>query len=488
MKRLSFILIFTFVFVWAFEFNAEGWGSYLTFDPDKRESLLSYPVSWLRPSAGLFEHDYQDSSSSFGLWEQILSIDETLGYTPGMSNHIIAKYTPYSFPYRWSAGLEFLNYKGANSTYRTDALLHYRTQKGNIEYFHTSNTQKIKLTSGETTHLIRAHGLNVDYSISNKLELQAGININLIDQKDASETRNYNIHHEQIALNYSFLNAFSTYGKFHYWYWNNIDREGPAWLFYPGIRYNGKWLKSHASLRVASSSIYPIFEISLHPGPLYIHAFTKVRSSRLDLRQSANQYYGIRSGLNVNSLHHTIDASLAYTYDVVRTLAADTLINSDFQSFRANAEYKFKTKHLDVYVKENYQHAIDPREGYYNPVRSILTGGLSFRSGLAKGKLLLNGDLNAQYILHDDPDMVSFDPSTLIYTLNGSADLVSDWKINAKLKAIIQSFAISADVSIPVKFTYDLNYFFYEGISTSSDFYIGNAFYTGLTIEWLWWK
>ena len=488
MKRLSLICLLSFVSLWAFDFNVDSWGSYLNFDPDKREALLSYPVSWLRPGSFLFEHDYQDSSSTYGNWEQILTSDETINYYPGMSNHIIAKYTPYSFPHRWSAGLEFTNYKGGNSTYRTDAVLHYQHIKGNVEYFHTSNTQLINFGSSKTKHMIRTHGLNFDYVLGDKLKLLGGVNINLIEQLDAIESRNYNIHHEQIALNYSIFKFLSAYGKFHYWYYHNIDRQGPAWLFYPGLRFNSGVLKSHFSLRISKSTVHPIFELAIQPGPFYLHAYTKTRSSRLDLVQAANQYYGVRSGLTLNSDHHLLDANVSYNYDVVRSGPADSIVNNDFSGFRASGEYRFKTRSIDLYAKAYYQNSINPRAGYYHPVRSVLTAGLDFRSGGIKNSLKLYGGLNAQYILHDDPDLVSFDPSKLVYTLNAPSDLISDWKINFDLKAEIQTFAISLNVSAPLKLTGDINYFLYQGIYTSSDFYIGNAFYAGLTIEWLWWK
>lgn len=487
MKRIVILTLSLVALVFAFEFNVDSWGDYLKFDPDKRESLLSYPVTWLRPGKLLFDHDYQDSSSTYGLWEQILTNDESYGYSPGMSNRIVAKYTPYSYPHRWSAGLEFVNYKGANSTYRTDAVLHYQHPKGNVEYFHTSNTQKIRFATSTTEHFIKAHGLNFNYILGGNLNLSGGININRIDQVDDT-TRNYDIHHEQLALNYSPGKSLSVYGKFHFWYYHNIDRQGPAWLFFPGIRFNSDLFKAHATLRVAKSTLHPIFEVSLHPGPFYIHAFTKTRSSRLDLQQSANQYYGIRSGLKLSSKHHLLELNAVYTYDIVRTAQADSIINNDFQSYGINGEYRFKTKNIDLFSKAYYRDAVNPREGYYHPVKLILTGGLDFRSMLAEGNLKLTGGLNAQYIRHDDPDLVSFDPSTLSYTLNSESDLISDWKINANLKAIIKSFAITANVSIPLKLTSDLTYFLYEGVYSSSDFYIGNTFYAGLTIEWLWWK
>ena len=490
MKRFITLGLILVTFAFSAGFNAEVWGNYLIFDPDQRENLLCYPVSWLRPGVQLFDHDYRDSSSTYALWEQVLAVDENNNnYAPGISNHIVVKYTPYSFPHRWSAGLEFTNYKGGNSTHRTDAVLHYQHQKGTVEYFHTSNTQKIRLTSSSTEHQIRAHGLNFNYSLTDKLSLQGGININLIDQSDATETRNYDIHREKIALQYHIKNSFYVYGDVNYWYYHNDDVQGSLLLFYPGLRLDKDVIHAKASLRMSVQTIMPIFEIMIDPGFLHLHLFSKTRSERIDLDQEANRYMGVSAGLKHRSQHHDVYADLTYVYDIHdksgQVVSPEPIY---YPGFRTKAEYRFKTRSVDLFVKGNYQRSENPFKGYYHPVASVISGGLDFRSYPAHGKMRLNGGLNAQYIIHDDPDKVTFDPSKLVYTLNGDADLVGDWKFNASLEAIIQSFRITAQVSVPLEYTNNLYYFFTDGVFLSSDFNIGNALYAGLTIEWLWWK
>ncbi|MEA2077825.1 MAG: hypothetical protein U9O95_07395 [Candidatus Marinimicrobia bacterium] len=488
-KLLLFILILSLGSVlFAYELNADNWGPYTTFDPDHRASLLSYPVSWLKPAAILFKHDYEDSSSTYASWDQFMS-----GYTTSgggyisSSTDIVVKYIPYSFPHRWSVGLEFLSYNGANPTKRTDAVINYQHQKGSVEYYHTSNKQKIYLTSGATDHNITANGLNFNYKPLDKLNILGGIDYNLIQQVDTS-SRTYDIHHEFIGVNYSPWKSFTAYGKFHYWYYVNEDRQGPAMLFYPGIRYNGKILMSHFSLRISPSTVHPIFEIALKPGSFYIHAYTKARSSRLDLRQSANQYMGLKTGFKHDSKHHYLNADFEGNYDFVRTTVADSIVKNDFYGLKAHAEYRFKLKAVELYGRASYHQTVNAREGYYHPERSILSAGSEFHLKLAEGNLLLDVDLNAQYIIHDDPDNVTFNPSTLSYTLTGASDLVGDWKINMDLKARIKTFTLSANISVPLKGGENIYNYAFEGYYVSSDFSYGNAFYAGLNIEWFWWK
>ena len=474
-------------FLSAYELGTDSWGGYTVFDPDSRVSLLAYPSSWLKPGKILLDHDYQDSSSTFGSWDQIFTMDESRSYDYGLSSDIVAKYTPYSFPHRWSAGLEFVNYKGPNSTYRTDAVLHYKHKKGEIEYYNTSNDQRIMLNTQITTHYIRSNGLSLNYQIAEKLKVLGSIDYNKIAQEDTS-SRTYDIHHEFVGLQYSFAKAFTAYGNFHYWYYINEDREGPAMLFYPGIRYNSKMIMSHVSLRISPTTIHPIAEFAVYPDPFYFHVYAKARSSRLPFKQAANEYIGFKAGIKKDSEHHYFMTDVQADYDVVRTGEPDSLINNDFYGVKAKAEYRFKTPGIELYGRATYNQIINPREGYYHPERSILMGGMEFHTKLAEGHLLLNGDINAQYIIHDDPDNVSFNPSTLSYHLLQEGDPVGDWKINFKLKAIIQTFAISAIISTPLKAGEDIYYYLWEGIYTSSDLFYGNTFYAGLNIQWLWWK
>ena len=487
MKRLMTLTLLTLSFLGAYELSTDSWGRYTTFDPDTRVAFYNYPSSWMKPGAILFDHDYQDSSSSYGSWDQIFTNNESISYSYGLSGDVVAKYTPYSFPHRWSAGLEFVNYKGPNSTYRTDAVLHYQHKKGAIEYYHTTNNQKITLNTDITDHNISSNGLNLDYQISTKFKVLGSIDYNLIGQTDTS-SRTYDFHHEFVEVQYSFAKAFTAYTKFHYWYYTYDDREGPAKLLFPGIRYNSKLFMGNISFRLSPTTVHPIAELAVYPGPLYVHVYTKARSSRLAFSRGANQYAGIKAGLKHDSEHHYLYADMQANYDFVRTGQPDSIINSDFYGVNAKAEYRFKTPSIELYSRATYNQIINPREGYYHPERSIITGGLNFHAKLAEGNLLLDGDINAQYIIHDDPDDVSFNPTTLSYSHIRAGDLVSDWKINFELKARIQTFMISAIVSTPLKLNEDLNYYFYEGIYTSSDLVFGNTFYAGLSISWLWWK
>ncbi|MCF7833337.1 MAG: hypothetical protein K9N05_07175 [Candidatus Marinimicrobia bacterium] len=487
MKRILIFALLLITLLSAYELNTDAWGHYTVFDPDQRVALLSYPTSWLKPGATLFEHNYEDSSSTYGKWDQILAIDENNGYYFGFSGDIVVKYTPYSFPHRWSASMEFVNYKGTNSTQRTDVVLHYKHQKGSMEYYHTSNDQRLKLNSLTTDHMIRSHGLNVDYNLLESVRILGSIDYNLIEQVDNDTSRTYDVHHEFISVQYNPWKSVTAYAKYHYWYYINEDRQGPAMLFFPGIRYKGKILMSHFSLRLSPTTVHPIFELALTPGPFYIHAYTNARSSRIALQQSAHQYMGLKTGLKFDSKHHYLSAGFEGNYDFVR-VSAGSLLNNDFYSLKASGEYRFKMRSADLYTKASYHHTNTIMEGYYHPERAILTAGSKFKLHLAEGNLLLDGDINAQYIIHDDPDDVSFNPSTLSYTLDQAGGLVGDWKINLDIKAHVKTFTIAANVSTPVKFGENINYYLYEGIYTSSDFYYGNAFYAGLSLEWFWWK
>ena len=219
MKRFIFLILLTTAFLGAYELGADSWTGYTVFDADQRVALLSYPTSWLKPGAILFTHNYEDSSSTYASWNQLMS-----GYTSGSggylssSTDIVAKYTPYSFPQRWSAGLEFLSYNGANPTKRTDAVINYQHQKGSVEYYHTSNKQSIYLNSGPTDHDITANGLKFNYKPLDKLNILGSIDYNLIQQVDTS-SRSYDTHHEFIGLQYTPWKSFTAYGNFHYWYY-----------------------------------------------------------------------------------------------------------------------------------------------------------------------------------------------------------------------------------------------------------------------------
>jgi hypothetical protein len=494
MKRFIIIALMIASYLSAYELSTDSWGRYTVFDPDQRVSLLSYPTSWLKPGTILFEHNYEDSTSSYAKWDQFFMMDRASDYV-GTSTDIVAKYTPYSFPQRWSAGLGFVNYKGPNSTERTDAVLHYKNVKGQVEYYHTSNEQVIAMASGtNTNHSIRSNGLSLNYQATQKISVQGTMDYNLIEQQDTS-ARRYDLVHEFIGAQYSPWKAISFYGKFHYWYYVNEDRQGPAWLFFPGANYTGKIFKAHLSLRISKSTVHPIAEFTFNPKAFYLGVYTKARSTRLALSQSANQYMGIKTGLRIDAKRHLLDINVHGTYDIVPDDASsitpppvDPYVSNDSYEARLNAEYRFKAKQIELYTKATFNRTFNPREGYYHPERSIITAGMDFTTKLAKGSLLLDGDLNAQYIIHDDPNNVAFNPSTLSYTLLQSGALVSDWKLNLNLNAHVQTFVISLNLSTPLKLGEDVRYYLYEGIYTSSDLAFGNTFYAGLNLQWFWWK
>lgn len=89
MKKRVVTIILLFSMLCAYDLGMGGLGQYTIFDPHLREPLLSYPTSWLKPSQELFDHNYQDSSSTYAKWERFFA----LGFKS--SNNIIAKYTPF---------------------------------------------------------------------------------------------------------------------------------------------------------------------------------------------------------------------------------------------------------------------------------------------------------------------------------------------------------------------------------------------------------
>ena len=484
MKRIMLIILLTLSsFLSAYEMNLGGLGPYTIFDPDGREALLSYQKSWLRPSTELFTHDYNDSSSTSANWEQYLNL------YGNSSNRVTVKYTPFSFPHRWSVGMQLTNLSTINPDKRSDAVLHYKNKRAELEYYNTNNTQIISMASGSSTkHTIKSNGLNFKYDLSDVLKLNGAIDINLIEQEDDS-TRSYNIHHEQLAINYEPGNAFSVYGKFHYWYWVNDERSGPAMLFYPGMRYKKGIFMSHLSLRVSTSSIMPIAEIKLTPGIFNFHTYLKTRSSRLDLSQSANHYFGIKTGLNTESTKHHFTLALRGEYDFIPASSTDTVANHNFLCTKALAEYSLKIKNSELYTRGTYYYSLNPIAGFYHPEIAKLSAGLRFSTPLADNNLILKGDLGIEYYIHENPDNVSFDPITMTYYLMGNSDPVGDWKINFDLKAQVQTFQLSAVVSLPFSILgLSNNDYFARGFRNSTDLAYGHGAYAGLSIEWFWWK
>ncbi|MEA2077824.1 MAG: hypothetical protein U9O95_07390 [Candidatus Marinimicrobia bacterium] len=489
MKRVILVLLLCLSLssLFAYELGTESYNRYTIFDPDMREMGLVYPVSWLWPGSFLFQHEYEDSSYSYVKWDQIFTIDQTSGDSYNFSSDVVVKYLSSSSSHHWSVGLKLLDYKGPNSTLRNDAVIHYKHNKGSFEYFHTNNTQSIALSTGTTKHHISSHGINFDYQAGPKIQILGGVDFNLISQQDTS-TRNYDTHHEFAEIRFKLKKPFMVYGKFeHRHFWNN-GQESSFMVFRPGARYQSPKLIAHLAFRISPKHMFPIAQIIYRPKPFFIETYVKVRTPRIILMQPGHQYIGTKTGIKLNSKRHYFYTAVDAFYDFVRKNPMGLDINNDFYGIKANAEYRLKTSSMEFYGRAFYNRTFDELPGYYHPEHITLTGGLDFHSKLIEGKLLLEGDMNAQYIIHNDPDDVAFNPSTLTYTLLQAGNYVGDWKINMRLKAKMRTFAIALDISTPLKSGEDQNYYFYEGIYTSSDFVFGNTFYAGLNIEWGLWK
>ncbi|MCK4812587.1 MAG: hypothetical protein KAT14_01470 [Candidatus Marinimicrobia bacterium] len=486
MKRAISCLFFCFMIInlFAYELGSETYDRYTIFDPDARALGLTYPVSWLQPGAFLFQHDFEDSSYTYARWDQLFMVDQAIkGYN--LSSDIVVKYIPYSFPQRWGVGLEFIDYKG--STKRNDVVIHYKHNKGSIEYFRTENTQSVTLGTGTTDHMITSNGLQFDYQASPEIRILGGINYNLIDQQDAI-SRNYDTFHEFAEIRFTLKKPFILYGKFEYRHFWNDGQQSNFMVFRPGARYQSPKMVAHLAFRISPKRIFPIAQIIYRPKPFFIEAYAKVRTPRIILKQQGHQYVGVKTGLKYKKKKHYLHAEIDTYYDFVRKVMPDSVIINDFYGIKAHGEYRFITSLMEFYGRASYNRTFNELLGYYHPELSTITGGAVFHAKLADGKLLLDGDINAQYIIHDNPENVRFDPSTLTYTLQEAGDYVGDWKINMRLKARVQTFSIALEVSTPLKANKDLYYYLYEGIYTSSDFEFGNTFYTGLYIEWCWWK
>ncbi|MFA6618064.1 MAG: hypothetical protein WCT23_03230 [Candidatus Neomarinimicrobiota bacterium] len=482
MKKRVVTIILLFSMLCAYDLGMGGLGQYTIFDPHLREPLLSYPTSWLKPSQELFDHNYQDSSSTYAKWERFFA----LGFKS--SNNIIAKYTPFSSPHRWSVGLQFTNYSMGNPSQRNDAVLHYKNDRGEIHYYHTNNTQIINMLSRrDVKHKINTNALNFKYSLNDKFKLSGGVDLSLIEQSDDS-TRNYNINHDHIKIQYLANQNITAYSTFHYWYWVNEDKQGPEIFFYPGIKFTKGILLTHLSLKISSSSIMPIVEIKIQPGVFHLHSYLKTQSPRIALAQTGNQYTGLMTGINIASERHEFMASIQGDYDFLPATPSDTVANYNFYSTQALAEYRLKLKNVEAYSSGQYYYSFNPIAGFYNPEIATIALGLKFFTPLANKKLILNGDINAQYIIHEDPDNVSFDPSALTYTRLSESTPVGDWLINLNLNARVQTFLLTANISLPLNPNNTSFDYFKYGFKTSSDISYGHGAYTGLTIEWLWWK
>lgn len=484
MKRLLLLICLSASLLSAYDLSMDSRNSYMIFDPDERMPFLTYPSSWLKPSTQLFEHHYTDSSYSFAKWDQIFNLGN-------ISNIITAKYTPYSLPQRWSASLEFTNYKAGNSTKRIDAVLNYKHKNGEIEYYHTGNLQTLILKDATTTqHDIRSHGLTFTYDPALLFRFSGGMDINFIKQTlnvntANSETKIYDIHHEFLELSYIASKKFNVYSTFHYRYYVNDTQLSSLALFYPGAIYKGDRYTANFSLRISPTEIKPIFSIGYHIDPIFFELYCKLRDPILILDEAGRQYLGFKAGLNYNNDNFSIKA-LYYSSQDIPSDRSLSLIENKLSHFEA--EYLLNASKAQFYLNAQSNDMDNPTAGYYHPERSIIEVGTKFNMYLAKGNLILHTNINAQYITHDDPDNVAFDPSTLNYTLIKESDVVHDWKANLSIKAIIKTMSISLNISTPIDPFADLTYHLEEGIYLSNDLYYGNNFYAGLTIEWLWWK
>ncbi len=467
----------------ALELGLETWDRYTVFEPDTRAMGMTFPSSWLEPDAFLFAHQYEDSSYTYGRWDQIYLIDPSAGGYFTLSNDIVVKYVPFSSPHRWSAGMEMIRYEGPSATRRTDAVLHYQGGKGSVEYYHTDNTQSLMLTGGIVENRIKSQGMTFDYRAGSKIRFLGGLDMNLIDQEDDS-VRSYDAFHQFAEFRYAASQPLQFYGIAEFRYFRNEDRSNTMMVFRPGMRYRKGVFSTHLALRISPERIFPIAQIMLKPGPFNLEVYAKVRNPLFILRQPGYAYYGILAGVDHRGKHQVIRAAIDASYDNTGVkpghVSAPTYIPPNFFSLKARAEYRLTFPALEFYGRAAYSETFDHGTYYYHPERATLTGGLAFHTKPAKGKLLWEGDLNAQYLVHDDPDFVGFDARTMTYALSPGGTLIGDWKFNLHLSARIGTFGIGLDISAPL----DL----YGGIYASSDILYGNTFYAGLTADWSWWK
>ncbi len=484
MKRLLILFIILTVSLAAYELGSESWGNYTTFDPAERAMGLTYPKSWLTPAKFLLEPVYEDSSKFYGSWKQIITLNKDYG-TCNTSSNIIAQYIPYSAPQRWSLGLEFVDYKGANATNRTDMVLNYKYKKGSIDYFHTGNEQTIALDSLVLDHRINSNVLTFDHQLGKRFKLMGGIDLYLIEQKD-NLIRNYNTSHEFVELHYIASKAFQIYGKFEHRFFRSDIQKKNMLVFRPGLKYHKGIFFSHLAVRISPDQAFPIAQIILKPKPFYFEAYLKVRNPIFILKRKGYQHTGFRTGVHHNSKHHKINADLEVSYNLTANITTG-VPTPNFFTIKADGEYRYKLPVVDTYLAASYARTGNTNY-FYHPEISTIQAGIQFHTKLNKNNLLLDVDLNANYILHDDPNNVSFNPSTLTYNLITNADPVGDWKINLNVNTRIRSFALGLDISTPINPSEGLYWHLYEGIYTSSDFIIGNTFYAGLTIQWYGWK
>lgn len=487
MKRILAILTCALSLLSAYELGTDTWNRYTVFDPGERAMGMTYPASWLSPDPAFLVPEYEDSSSVSAAWEQILAYGGS-----GLSNLISVSYIPYSFPHRWDLGMDFISYKGPNPTQRTDVVFGYKHHKGSVRVYHTSNTQNLELNSGTTRHLINANAVSFSHTLAEKLQLKGGIDFQVIDQDSPSDDtlRSYNANHEHLQLSYGFSKTLAIYGKFEHRYFRNDSRENNMIVFRPGLKYVRGILAAHLAMRISPQRVFPIFQISIMPGPFFLEAYAKVRCPLFILNQPGYQYLGLRSGIDHKGSLNDIKAEAELSYDHTGIPVGSPVgpILPNFYMLNLSAEYRLKLKKLDLYLAGRHHDNFNRVHYFYHPEKSAAKAGLAFRGALADGKLLLDADINASYILHDDPDSVRFDPERLLYSVTPGASTIGNWKIGMSIKARIKTFSISLDMAMPLKTDESFFWHLYEGIYTSSDMITGNTFYAGLNISWLWWK
>ncbi|MFA6618063.1 MAG: hypothetical protein WCT23_03225 [Candidatus Neomarinimicrobiota bacterium] len=482
MKKLLFLFILLTVSLAAYEFAADSWGNYTAFDPDKRSMGMTYPQSWVTPSEFLLKPIYEDSSKFLGKWEHVITLNKDNG-SYDLSSNIVAQYLPHSSPQRWSVGLEFVDYKGANATNRSDLAFNYKHKKGSVDYFSTNNKQSITLDSTSIDHRIISNTLIFNQQFAKRFRVLGGIDFYLIDQEEGI-SRNYNANHEFLELRYAASKSFQLYGKFEHRFFRNHLQENTMIVFRPGIRYNKGIFFSHLAVRISPQQAFPIAQIIIKPKPFYFEAFLKVRNPIFILKRKGYLYTGLQTGVHFNNNKHKINADVEVNYNLTSNIVAP-IPTANFFTIKADGEYRYKFQNIDTYLAATYARTGN-KQYFYHPEISTLRAGLQFHTKFSKNKVLLDVDLNANYILHDDPNNVSFDPSTLTYNLITDAAIVGDWKINLNINTRINSFILGLDISTPINPSQDLYWHLYEGIYTSSDFLIGNTFYAGLNINWLW--
>ncbi|MDD3095839.1 MAG: hypothetical protein WC372_01405 [Candidatus Neomarinimicrobiota bacterium] len=490
MDRRLFLSLFLCVFLGAYELSVDSYRNYTVMDPELRGMGLIYPQSWLQPGDFLFSRNYEDSSFTYGRWDQLFYADPQNGML-GFSADVTVKYVPYSFPQRWSAAVEWLHYRGPSSSDRSDAVLHYRHQRGEVEYFHTRNSQKLQLQNDSYVYDVRSQGLTFRHRFTDKLGLSGGIDFNMIEQQQAN-TANHDVFHQYIEMQYNINRPLSVYGILENRYFR-IDEKGiPMRVFRPGVRYRSEKFFAHLALRIAPGRLFPIAQIGFRPGPFSLEAYAKVRNPQFIIGQMANQYIGIKSSLNLNKKHHSLkaDAGAFYDFPPAAQIFHDSIPDPlpAYYGGKILAEYRFKTRSVDLYGRGSAYYHVNPPKGYYHPEIAAFTLGMEIRTKPAGGKMRLDGDLYFQTILHENPDNVSFDGSGLFYLRSGNGDPVLDFKAALQLRMRIQSFALVWDLSAPLKPGGDLQYYLYQGVYTSSDFRYGNTFFTALSLEWYWWK